>query len=522
MKRFTAGLALTLGFFACPPPVQQTRCETPDAGSSETDAGSSVDAGNPTTDESLRFVNLTDQTLTFVAEDAGAVVEAFSSRKSQKMNKPGHITLNRRTISVSAAGQQPVSFDCDIDLQLDGEVRKHSCVAVAQTAGDGGVALRKGWDGTVKGGSKLFSERMSDSLGTSATALGLGVDLTGDCLADVGTGVGQPASIAVFTADTATVCSAENVWAFRAQEFINEEEVEDISLVRSGGGQPALAYRLRVWQLMQGQNSASTVILGRPIPDVYVMNARTTGGNDDYSFAGRPFATGAQPGRPIQLTPSAAYALKTKTKSNNTNERLMVGGASLPVVSGTLTGPCRPPYLCDFVPGGVSSEDSWETMGRTASLLVVTDTEARLIDLPAVPAAGTVETPYFLPIVVGADRPKATVCLGNDVTCVSNSAVSFDVRDSEVTGADSVGRRLPVPRLGSTSRTQVRVSVPGAGGLPDSSYFTAPLVLPTRSSIFVVAAGRLFDVAAAPDAKIVVQLDAKRKNYVGHVTLIKQ
>ena len=536
-------VVLSVALMACPAPTQ-TRCEVvdagtsmmiPDAGNQIPDAGTPIpDAGNPTTEEVVRFVNYTSVSVSFSVADAGVLVEPFSTA-SWSERKTGHVSLIKRTVSATIEGRQMgASLDVPHEAApvVEGEVHRYSVVvsAFSQLSTDGiiiGVLIKKGYD-SYSSRRDAFTARIAASLGDSASALDAGVDLTGDCLSDVGARVGGPAKIAVFTDDSTTVCAADGVWALKANAAINGDEVDDVSLV-ADLGQPALAHRLRVWRLMQGVSSTNSLRLSAAVPDIFVLNMRSPGAVADFSLGTLALVSGAQPGRPVQLPPLVAYALKqkTKTKSNNANDRITAGGSAVPLNTDASTGPCRPPYLCDFVVSSarLANNKHPELMRtRSSELLVVSDTEAQLIALPEVdPTPGIIDTPFFLPIVTGSDRASSAVCFGNDIACTSNDAVSYDLPSLSVPMSIAAPvRLLPTLRQGSQARTQVRVRIIGSAGASDVVHFSPPQMWPTTSTILVLGPARVMDANAAADAKVVVQVSNGRKNYVGHVTLIKQ
>jgi hypothetical protein len=541
MKKVIVGLGVSLSLLACPP--AQTRCDVPvmlpDSGMEIVDSGmvdsgiQAVDAGSrdagSSAQESTRYVNSTSQTLVFLEEDdAGVEVEPFSS---VQVTRPPRFRKFFRIVQNGLPGEEtrlvgPFEILPD-DRANEGDPRVLSSVVVAhESSSSDGVTLRKGWDGSVKGSGrpqKTFSERITESLEASAAALDIGIDMTGDCKADVGARKGMDTKFAVFTEDTAPVCATEGVLAFRVHSSINGDEVEDINFVNDGD-QPTLAYRLKVWQLMQGQTGVQIMRLGAPVPDVFVMHVRTTGVNEDYSFNGNMLASGVQPGRVAQLPIPMAYrVLKTRTKSNQTNERIAVGGTMLPLVGEV--GPCKPPYLCDFSKQ-VNGKHWAKVTLRTSHLLVISDTKATLVDLPDVAdAAARTNDPFLIPIVIGPNASRTSVCVGNDTTCTTRDGISADVNETEISSMImQPARSLPVFRDGVTTRPQFRVTEqPSAAGTPAINYISAPRVMPSSSSILVVAPAQVFDASAMPDAKIVIQVSASaKKNYVGHVTLIKQ
>ncbi|MEI9909629.1 MAG: hypothetical protein WDO71_08110 [Bacteroidota bacterium] len=145
-------------------------------------------------------------------------------------------------------------------------------------------ATRKGWDGTVKGGSKTKAQDHNSSRSNKSGIADNDID--NEEAADNATRKGWDGTVKgkiISSSDKGTIAlEANQPITFRWTPLVPKPK-------------EPVTYRIKVWQLMQGQNGGQARQANQPIVEKTVTNVSET------------------------------------------------------TVAGIYTGPCKPPYLCDFI-----------------------------------------------------------------------------------------------------------------------------------------------------------------------------
>ena len=347
---------LSLTLFACPP---QTKCEpaTNDAGMETLDAGGPTDAGAPTYEVHFQFVNLSRDTvlLRFEGEDAGEPVLPLES-----LLKTGHVTLIKQrgvvegralfedggTQQLSAAfefdttSEQPVTFVAS-DLTLGLETR--SLTVAKQTQGVD------------------FGQRVQAGLQQAGSVIASGtVDVTGDCRADNEGGNGAAAGIGLYDEPPTLECPAMELVFVRPAQVARDATPY---FVAGLDGEVNVAWVAKVVEKATSglKDTLKTQVrmmspTTAPIRELYVLNAHQARLPATVSIEGVTLATDVAPGALVRVPSKvvASAARKGISEKGLPNRGVVVSmtvGAttSTVTVGSVLTGPCRPPYLCDFM-----------------------------------------------------------------------------------------------------------------------------------------------------------------------------
>jgi hypothetical protein len=159
---------------------------------------------------------------------------------------------------------------------------------------------------------------------------------------------------------------------------------------------------------------------------------------------------------------------------------------------------------------------------RKNVLIVLEDGKATAVRLADDERAeGALPTPSIVTFITGPNKARTSLCIGLPDACTSPDAISLELPASEVSASIAMPvRALLAPRQANTGGLRVTEAPAALGTAPVTFY--APPDLGTRpvASILIVASQAV--VMEGPDAltgKIIVTLDGKKKDYVGHVTL---
>jgi hypothetical protein len=371
------------------------------------------------------------------------------------------------------------------------------------------------------------AEMARKSLEASGLALSLGIDTDGDCKSDVGAKKGQDADVLLALTETSAMCATPTPSMHKCAAGKHWPKATILAR-KNGEGVEIASWS---WGATQsGSVGKGTLAIQEEIPNVYVLNVRTKRIAENVSLGTVNWATNLMPLQVTQLPPSAAYhAINTKGAGASTAGRMLnVGGQMVPLKLIPVRGPpCRPPHQCDDdITKGYLKTSYNELHFSKRNILVVLDDESatgvRLFD-DETAASEKTTPPYVFPIVTGAAKARSTFCAGGIDLCFTPKGVSADVASEDLSASIvRPSRFFTLPMAGQFGFKLSEYPLDAAGKI--ENYFgPTPVGSEPQASIVVVAPQKA-DPAAPTDAigKIAVILGAKSKNYVGHVTLIKQ
>ena len=349
MKTLLAVCSLCL-LFACPP-AAAPKCET-DSGTQIPPADAGVDAGERDYAVEFRFVNLGRETVTvkLEGEDAGVKVLALGS-----VAKTGHVTLIKQRGTVEArnflvdGGREAVTLPFEFDTTT-GEPVTFVLKDLTPARISMNVTVAKQTQGTT------FGEKVN--AGLASVEIPGGVNTTGDCAADHSADAGTLARVGLHgdpdqdcpgTADDDFVRPAE-VDASAAPFFIrgNDSQLQVAWVEKVQAGLHAAGSALSQGASRLGGSLPGGIIVSAATRRLYVLNAHSARLPASVSIDGVPVAQNVAPGALVRV-PSNVIATAAR-KSAGAIVGIAVGAAtSTFALGGDLTGPCKPPYLCDFL-----------------------------------------------------------------------------------------------------------------------------------------------------------------------------
>ncbi|MCC6811140.1 MAG: hypothetical protein IT381_27165 [Deltaproteobacteria bacterium] len=492
MKR--SRLVLVLALISCTPPKATPPADPPPV----------CDDTTPRT-MFVRFVNLylAPVAVRLDAETEETVVAPLQTRtiatRTQKLWQTNsfRLALHVRAPRYDVAGETSTATmeDHTVDIEAaDGE----TVSIVAKTGRIDSTPARISTNMTIarQTPKRDFGDRVK--AGFSDIESVQGIDLDGDCVADIGGSGGTPAAIAI-TDGTGSVC------ATATSVFVQPFGYDDaIAYPTTGASGFALAWdspsRAGVSEapdhdatqptLISSGNSS--VVLTRPLASVYLLNAHPAGVAVDVTLGAQ--SIGSVPGGSLQKISATTLARALHEGPDLSARTLSVNASSAAyasyvfttpdTASGVYTGPCRPPYLCDF-------------LADFDTLLVVgdaTDASARIRRMlsPRAPD-DAVAAAARLVLPVSALEPSLDVktcftLFAGDDTCV------MGVISAAVSSVSQLGTKGG----GAASAAYARATSPVPGLLPPA---TDPAGLTPRFRIREVVAGtapvgRAFDWAA--------------------------
>jgi hypothetical protein len=375
MKKILLAL-VSFAFFGCPAgAVPSPKCETPDSGTpviQSMDSGM-VDAGPAKNDFTFRFVNLgrEDVTLMFEGEDGGEPVRPLETATRQYI---GSVTIVKATVLANSylddAGIQPVSFPIELDAASKEPTYSYVLSDLTPTRTSMTPTVGKQSQG-VNFGDRVMA-------GLAGVQIEGGVDTGGTCDADIGGTAGMAPGISIRTPSEMNCENAARKF-FRVKQndskaasspyFIQGDtgEVELAIVPDSNGG-----------GLGVGRKMQRAVSVVRAQRDLYILNAHNNRQPATVSIgstvlatdipagtlykvpsnvAGASWLNGLPPGEPVFLNglpPGGEPVIrgqKMTTTVGGMTQTLNIAewswGVSNPQ-SRIYTGPCKPPYLCDF------------------------------------------------------------------------------------------------------------------------------------------------------------------------------
>ena len=486
-------LLVVLFLCACPPAAPPCAVE--------------IDGGEGGYDVQFRFVNLGREsvTLRLEGEDVGRQVPPLSS-----VAKAGHVSLNMQRGSVEArqfapdGGKESVSLPFEFDATDNAPVT-FVLVDTSPNRLSMNVTIGKQHGAT-------FPERVKASL--SGVEIEGGVDTEGDCAADYSGATGTQAKVGLHDEPGQGCTGTED------NDFVRPGEVEGDAtpyFVHGNDGELPVAWVSKVnagLQTAGGALGQGASLLGGALPggavissamrSFYVLNAHSNGQPATISINGIEVARDVAPGALVRVKSSllAAVARKSVTLAGlntfatvQTKVGASVGSTQLEVP----IGPCKPPYLCDFL----SAEDTLlvvsENLDSSATVLKSHHDTVKN-------SVGNIRRPIVLGTTSTLETQGCVSVFPTDDTCVMGAAVVSSV-SSLKGGASSAayaktGRLLYPPKAAAVQGTSMRMGIEELGAVTERFFWDNPAGLTPVSGkaaggFSIVASGRVLDATAA-------------------------
>ncbi len=462
MKKRSLLLVLCAGLFGCPV-TNQSVCEA-DGGSRMADGGS----GSANTLQ-FRFVNLGREAVTVHLDgiDGGDRVQPLGSlfKTGHASSLPQRGLVEARTI-LPDGGATPVTLPFD----FDGNADPAATIVLKETTS---LSERISMNVTVgrQGPLAPFGERVRASLAN--VVLEGGIDVEGDCAADVGATAGLAAKVSL-RSDTDQACDAT-----ADQYFARPVEVSALSTPYFIHGQDG--------QLQVAWVGDTDVLVSGPTRRLYVINAYLGARPASVDINGILLAQELQPGMMVRVK-SNLVAKATQVAQSPTLLRIIVDGATQLLPLGTvLTGACRPPNMCDFANG----EDTLVVVSENSPSSV------SVLKADPVPFDSAVRKPIVLGATALVDTRACVSVLPNDDVCTMGAAQVTQASVGPIASATAYarfGRLLYAPKAvaGGTSLT---FTVDEAGIAPRRFIWDNPAGLTPTPQADHVAGG--FAIIAA-------------------------
>ena len=413
MKKLTL-LALSSLLFACPPRTG-SECLAGDAGTTE-----GIDAGPPTNEMQIRLVNLGRESVTVTFDGTDGGIETVLSMGT--LYKTGRVTLIKQRGVVTArnldldGGSVPLTLPFEFDSRTTDEA-----TFVIRDL----TPARISTDLTLD--RQLFKPTYGENVRASLKDVEVvgGVDIEGDCAADIG---GSGLARVSLRDETLTSCLNTNdayyarpivVPADATPYFVHSNDdglnVAWVSKVNQGlraaGGALARGSSLLV------NSSPGTVSVSGPTRQLYILNAHSTMKLAGVDINGILLVQDLPGATLIRVLPNMIATAARIATPRSMARTLIDGQTQMLPLGAVLTGPCRPPYLCDFL----NNEDT---------LLVVSDASPTSVSvLKSEP--GMYATGARRPVVFGTtsivESKGCVSVLPNDDQCTMGAAAVSSV-----------------------------------------------------------------------------------------------
>ncbi len=466
MKKLTAVFVLGLGLLGCPVRTDGGECGVLDGGSQSGDGGQA----SVTSTLQFRFVNLGREAVTVHLDgiDGGDRVQPLAS-----LFKTGHVTLIKQRGTIEARNVLPDGGPVPVTLPFDFDVNEDPATTLVLKERDATITNRISTNVSIERQTPKtsFGEMVRASLAN--VVIEGGVDIDGDCAADVSASTVTAAKISL-RGETDTAC--DNT---ADQYFARPVEVSATATPYFIHGQDN--------QLQVAWVGATDVQVSSPTRRLYVINAYLGARPASLDLNGILLAENVMPGTMVRAK-SNLVAKATQVVAAPNMVRIIVDGATQMFPVGTvLTGPCKPPYLCDFA----NNEDT---------LLVISENSPSSVSvLKADPAP--FDAMVRKPIVLGAtalvDTRACVSVLPNDDICTMGAASVTAASLGAIGAASGYARagRLLYPPKAVSGGTSLLFTVEEAGIAPRRFIWDNPPGLTPAASADHVAGG--FAIIAA-------------------------
>lgn len=495
---------------ACPP-AAAPRCE--------------ADAGETDFEVQFRFINLGRETVTvqLEGEDAGQQVLAFGS-----VAKVGHgaVALQRGTVEarnfLADGGREAVTLPFEFDASAD-----EPATFVLKDLGPSRLSTNMTIERQTP--KRDFGERAMASLG--GVEIEGGVDLNGDCLTDAAGPLGVPARVGLHAEPQSQDCPGTADDLYVRSGAVDADATPYFVRGRDGELQVAwitntAAIRLKAGaplsqgaSLLGGALPGGAVISARTQP-LYVLNADASAQPLTVSLEDVEVATAVAPGALVRVKSNLiARAARKAIAPNGTHHTVLArvaiaGGATRTVELGAGDlGPCKPPWVCDFLLDEPTLLVASENPSSSATVLKARHEVAKNI-------IGNIRRPIVLATTSLLETRGCVAVFPTDDTCVMGAAVVTSVSgvSSGGGGASSAayaatGRMLYPPKTAPQGVPLVVAAVEN-GAIAQRFTWDDPAGLtPTTgqapAGFAIVASGLVLDAsAAARRALLFVNTDA--------------
>lgn len=354
--------------FACPQVTPPPKCDAPDAGG--------ADAGAPEYEARLRFINLGREPvkLSLEGEDAGAWVQPLEHK-----NYVGHVTLIKQRGTVDArnflvdGGTEAVSLPIEFDTTT-GDLATFVLVDTTPQRISMNVTVGKQTQGAT------FGEKVSQGL--AGVEIDGGVDTGGDCAADLGASTATKVKVSLRD-DVTTECPDTADQYFTRPNGADEEAtpyfvhgndgllVAWVPAAKVNAGLHAAGGALGQRASLLGGAMPGGAVISAAVSSLYVLNAHGSHGTATVSLDDTVIAQDLAAGALVRIKPNVVAGAMRKLKGKVTHPgdtgmlaKFTVGGVTQTVVLGAVAiGPCKPPYLCDFL----TDEDTLLTVSENVN-----------------------------------------------------------------------------------------------------------------------------------------------------------
>jgi hypothetical protein len=354
--------------FACPQVAAPTpKCDEPDAGAPQYEAR-------------LRFINLGREAVqvTLEGEDAGSWVQPLEHK-----NYVGHVTLIKQRVSVAArnflpdGGREAVELPFEFDTTT-GDLATFVLVDTTPQRISMNVTVGKQTQNAT------FGEKVNQGLAN--VEIEGGVDTGGDCAADLGGTAGTKVKISLRD-DTSTDCPVEQY--FTRPNGADEEAtpyfvhgndgllVAWVPPAKVNAGLHAAGSALSQGASLLGGALPGGAVISAAVSSLYVLNAHGSHGTVTVALEDTVIAQDLASGAMVRIKPSVIASVQRKLKGKISHPgdtgmlaKFTVAGVTQTVVLGAAEiGPCKPPYLCDFLTDEDTLLTVSENVGGSATVL---------------------------------------------------------------------------------------------------------------------------------------------------------
>ncbi len=430
-------LTLASLVLACTP--RESECVGVDAGTSST----VIDAGPPTNEVSFRLVNLSRETVNLFidGQDGGEPVLPLGT-----LTKTGHVTLIKQRGSIDARTRDADGGLAALTLPFEFDPRTEDNVTlVVRDTTPSRISMNVTVAKQTPNAS--FGERVRAAL--AEVDLPGAVDVDGDCAPEVAMNGAVLASISLREDNTLSCDGTADAYFARPLEvsvdatpyFIQgrdrQLEVAWVSPVKEGA---STAVGQAKW--LGASISGSGVVTSGPTRKVYVINTHNTQKPGSIDVNGILLAQDVPAGTMVRVKTNLVAA-SAHVQRPEPIARIIIDGFTQTFPVGVLTGPCKPPYLCDWLNGEDTLLVMSETGPNSASMLKADAT---------VYAMGVRRPIVFATTSVALNRACVGV-LPNDDICIMGSAFVSSVGSLAGNGAGAsqasyaaTGRMLYPPK----------------------------------------------------------------------------
>lgn len=458
-----AGLLL-----ACPQVPALPKCDAPDAGAPEYEAR-------------LRFVNLGREAVqvTLEGEDAGSWVQPLEHK-----NYVGHVTLIKQRVFVAARNFLPDGGTEAVDLRFEfdtttGDLATFVLVDTTPQRISMNVTIAKQTQGAT------FGEKVNQGLAN--VMIEGGVDTGGDCAADLGGAAGTKVRVSLRD-DTSTDCPDTVDQYFTRPNGADEEAtpyfvhgndgllVAWVPAAKVNAGLHAAGGALAQGASLLGGSLPGGAVISAAVSSLYVLNAHGSHGTATVALDDTVIAQDLASGALARIKPAvvASAMRKVKGKISNPGDTFMlakftVAGVTQTVVLGAAPiGPCKPPYLCDFL----TDEDTLLTVSENV------DGSATVLKSARKGWDGTVKggSRYVAASTTSVETRGCVAVFPQDDTCVMGAAAVSSVGNvgggAAAASYASTGRVLQPPA--KTLGAPVRFGIEEQGVVAQRFFWADP------------------------------------------------